>query len=153
MKLLHDGKSSVLILALIASAGLAAGCGESREDITTETARAWVDQSIDEVSNTVVELVIGEVPVATQLAGQVLADKIRDNLTWTYYKPRPQDFVRYEITATAAVDFSLDIPLLGERAYVVSLPFNLEVDTDDRTVVSWWPDVLSATVEEREGEE
>ena len=41
-----------------------------------------------------------------------------------------------------------ELPLLGDKAYVVSLLFNLDVDTSTETVGRWSPDVLSARVEE-----
>ena len=58
---------TALFLVLIAFASLAAGCGsgESKEDIATGVARTWVETSIDEVSDEVIELVVGEVPVVS----------------------------------------------------------------------------------------
>ena len=143
---------AVVFVVLIAFASLAAGCGsgESQEEIATEVARAWVDESIDEVSNSVIELVAGEASFVTQMVGEVLAEQVHSNLDWTYSAPRRDSEARYQMTATAAVRVTIEIPLLEDKTYAVSLPFNLEVDTDARSVVRWSPDILTATVEVEE---
>ncbi len=142
---------TALLLTSMALVGLWVGCGggESREDIATEVARGWVNTSIDQVSDATVELIIGENPSLTQLAGGVIAGEIRDNLSWTYSVPKRESEDRYSVTATAVADLKIDIPLLGDKAYSVSAPFNLEVDTKARTVSDWSLDLLSARVEER----
>ena len=96
---------AALFLILMASVSLAAGCGsgESQEDIATEVARTWVDKSIDEVSDAVVELVIGKVPVVSQIAGDAIAEQVRDNVVWSYSAPRNPD----------------GNPLLGRRIWAV----------------------------------
>ena len=141
----------VLLLLSTALAGLWAGCGggESKEDIATEVAREWVNASIGLVSQATVELIVGEKPALTQLAGGVIANQVRQNLSWTYSAPKEESEDRYSITATAVADLKIDIPLLGEREYSVSAPFNLEVDTGVRAVSEWSLDLLSARVEER----
>ena len=141
----------VLLLLSTALAGLWAGCGggESKEDIATEVAREWVNASIGLVSQATVELIVGEKPALTQLAGGVIANQVRQNLSWTYSAPKEESEDRYSITATAVADLKIDIPLLGEREYSVSAPFNLEVDTGARDVSEWSLDLLSARVEER----
>ena len=144
-------KIIVLLLTSMALAGLWAGCGagESKEDIATGVAREWVNTSIGLVSEATVELIVGEKPALTQLAGGVIADQIRENLSWTYSAPKEESEDRYSITATAVADLKIDIPLLGEKEYSVSAPFNLEIDTGARAVSEWSLDLLSARVEER----
>ena len=144
-------KIIVLLLTAMALAGLWAGCGggESRENIATGVARDWVNTSIDLVSEATVELIVGEKPALTQLAGGVIADQVRENLSWTYSTPKEEGEDRYSITATAVADLKIDIPLLGEREYSVSAPFNLEIDTRARAVSEWSLELLSARVEER----
>ncbi len=140
---------AALFLVLIGFASLAAGCGsgESQEEIATGVARAWVDESIEEVSHAVIELVAVEASVVTQMVGEVLAEQVRSNLDWTYSAPRRDSEARYQMTATAAVRVTIEIPLLEDKTYAVFLPFSLEIDTDARRVVRWSPDILSATVE------
>ena len=53
------------------------------------------------------------------------------------------------MTVTAQINLGIELPLLGNKAYAVFLPFDLEVDTYIETVVRWSLDVLSATVEEQ----
>jgi len=145
-------KIIVLLLMAMALAGLWAGCGggESKEDIATEVAREWVDTSIGLVSEATLELIVGEKPALTQLAGGFIADQVRQNLSWTYSAPKKASEDRYSVTATGVADFKIDIlPFLGEKAYSVSAPFNLDIDTGARTVSDWSLDLLSARVEER----
>ena len=144
-------KITVLLLTSMALVGLWAGCGggESKEDIATGVAREWVNTSTGLVSEATVELIVGEKPALTQLAGGIIADQIRENLSWTYSVPKEESEDRYSVTATAVADLKIGIPLLGEKAYSVSAPFNLEIDTDARAVSDWSLDLLSARVEER----
>ncbi len=131
--------------------GMWAGCGggENKEDIATKVAREWVVSSIDLVSDAVVELVIADRPALTQLVGGVIADQVRDNLSWTYSVPRELGGDRYMVTATAAAGLEIDLPVLGEKAYSASVPFDLEIDTDAEAVLDWSVDFGSARVEER----
>ena len=141
---------AVSLLALITFASLAAGCGsgESKEDIASEVAKAWVSASIDEVADEVIELVVGEAPIVNQIAGAVLSDQIRDNLLWEYSPPKREAEDRYQVTATASVTLEIKIPILGAKTYAASLPFILDVDTDTEAVVRWVPDLPSARVGE-----
>ena len=144
---------TVLLLTLMAIISLATACGsgESQEDIATEVARTWVDNSIDDVSNAVAELVTGNDPIVSQIAGGVLAEQVRDNVEWSYSTPKREGDEKYQVAVTASVTLSVELPLLGTKAYVVSLPFILDVDTNAKTVERWSPDALSATVEEQGG--
>ena len=138
-------------LTLMVLISLAVGCGggENQEDIATEVAKTWVDNSIENVSNAVVELVVGENPIVSQIAGDVLAGQVHDNVMWSYSTPKRESDEIYQVAVTASVTLSVQLPLLGTKAYVVSLPFILDVDTEAKTVVCWSSDVLSATVEEQ----
>ena len=71
-----------LTLMVIISLATACGSGESQEDIATEVARTWVDNSIEDVSNAVAALVIGNDPIVSKIAGDVLAGQVRDNVVW-----------------------------------------------------------------------
>ena len=146
-------KIAALLLTLMAIISLATACGsgESQEDIATEVARTWVDNSIDDVSNAVAELVTGNDPIVSQIAGGVLAEQVRDNVEWSYSTPKREGDEKYQVAVTASVTLSVELPLLGTKAYVVSLPFILDVDTNAKTVERWSPDALSATVEEQGG--
>ena len=144
-------RSIVAFLALVAIISLATACGsgKSQEEIATEVASAWVNSSIGEVSDKVVDLVVGESPVLDQIAGDILADQILDNVMWSYSASKREGEYEYQVTATASVTLSAEIPLLGTKAYVVSMPFILDVDTDAMNVSRWSPDALSASVKEQ----
>lgn len=144
-------RTTIVFLALVAIVSLATACGsgKSQEEVAIEVASAWVDGSIEEVSNAVVDLVVGESPVLNQIAGDVLADQIRDNVVWSYSASKRGVENEYQVTATASVTLSVDIPLLGTKAYVASMPFILDVDTVAKNVTRWSPDALSASVKEQ----
>ena len=144
---------AALFLTLMAIISLAAACGsgESQEDIATEVARTWVDNSIEDVSIAVAELVTGNVPIVSQIAGDVLAEQVHDNVVWSYSTPKREGDKKYQVAVTASVTLSVELPILGTKAYVVSLPFILDVDTNAKTVERWSPDALSATVKEQGG--
>ena len=48
------------------------------------------------------------------------------------------------MTATAAIEIEIDLPLLNTFPYAVTLPFHLMVDTDARTVQDWTADFDNA---------
>ncbi|MCY4625587.1 MAG: hypothetical protein OXC99_11395 [Chloroflexi bacterium] len=145
-------RNNALMLAALAILGLAmtAACGGSQEAIATRVVTGWVTDNVDVVSDEVVKLVVGDLPVLTQIAGDVLADRIVDSATWEYAEPECEPDDRCRVTATASVRIDVTLPLLGDRRYVASLPFSLLVDTESESVLRWNPVPLDASVEEQE---
>ena len=141
---------ATLSLLLVICVWSAVGCGgPSKEEIALETAQQWVDASIDQVSEAVVELVAGEYPALAGIAASVVADQVRDNLDWEYSTPRHEAGDQYSLTATASAEFEVNVPLLGTQEYSVSVPFNLTVDTGIRSVVDWSISLTGASVNVR----
>ena len=145
-------RRTLALLTLTVSIILA-GCGggESKEEIASRVAREWLKTNVQELVDEVVDLVIGEVPVVSQLASGILSGQILeklDNIAWQYSAPMRRSEDRYQVVATASAEIEIELPLIGTRVYKVSLPFNLDVDTEDESVVSWLPDVTAASVEE-----
>ena len=141
-------RMATLSILLAICAWSIVGCGgPSNEEIAVETAQQWVDSSIGQVSEAVVELVAGEYPAVAGIASAVVADQLRDNLEWEYSTPRRESGERYSLTATATADIQVQVPLLGSQEYSASMPFNLVVDTKERTVVSWSPNLVGASIE------
>lgn len=138
-----------LFLLLTAVGWMTAGCGSGDDGkaVAAEVAANWVDSSVEQVSETVAELIISEEPAMANLAAGALSGLIREGLSWTYSEPVRLREDRYQVTATAAADVTVKIPLLDDRRYVGTVPFNLEVDTNARVVSSWLPDLGSATLE------
>ena len=62
--------------------------------------------------------------------------------------PRRRLHGKYDVTATATAEIALSLPLLGTKTYAVSLPFDLNIDTTAGSIVSWIPNLPSATVRE-----
>ena len=124
-------------------------CGESREAVATRVVTEWVIENTNVVADEVVQAVIGDVPVVSGIAGDALAHQVRDNVTWDYDEPECAPEERCEVVATASVSLRVDIPVVGEREYVASLPFAFTVDTEARAVERWFPRLLDASVVER----
>lgn len=137
------------VTGLLACIVLAASVAcTNQEGIATSVATDWVTDSVRIVSDEFVKLVLGEVPVLGQLAAGVLADRIQDTATWQYSIPKCGADDRCELTATASVTIDVSLPLVGDKTYAASLPFDLQVDTNRRMVERWVPDVLAASVRE-----
>ena len=143
-----------LVLA-VAVFGVACGGEPDREAIATEVAEEWVKDRMDTVADVVVELLIlstvlpdavRKLPGAESLLARHVANQIGDKVAWSYSTPTPDRQALYRVTATAALEIEIDIPLIGELAYAVTLPFNLLVDTDARAVEEWGIDLENAAV-------
>ena len=118
----------------------------SDEDIALSVARGWTGSSIDDISELAMGLLVGNAPVITQIGGDVLADRIRDEVTWSYSTPYCPYEGRCEVTATARADLDISIPLVFNDTVTVELPFDLDIDTEGRQVTDWTPNVLAASV-------
>ena len=63
-------KTAIAVPMLCLTLLMLFGCsGESQEDIALEVAENWTDDSIENVSDSVVQLVVGEYPIVSRLAG------------------------------------------------------------------------------------
>lgn len=146
-------KRVAILILMLAISGTAVGCGEDRAEISTTVAMEWSQDSIDTVSEVLVELLmvapvlrdtLEKVPTAETLLTGFVADQIRDNIAWHYSVPVPGQQALYRMTATAAIEIEIDLPLLDTFPYAVTLPFHLMVDTDARTVQDWTADFDNA---------
>ena len=129
--------------------------GKDREEISTEVATEWVQGNIDTVSEVVVELLIvspamrdtlGKMPDTEALLAGLVADQIRDNIAWSYSMPAPERQALYRVTATAALEIEIDLPIVRTWPYAVTLPFHLLIDTDAEKVQEWTADFDNAAV-------
>ena len=129
--------------------------GKDREEISTEVATEWVQGNIDTVSEVVAELLIvapalretvGKMPDTEALLAGLVADQIRDNIAWSYSMPAPERQALYRVTATAALEIEIDLPIVGAWPYAVTLPFHLLIDTDAEKVQEWTADFDNAAV-------
>ena len=150
------GIAAVVALALtVAVAGVSCGGGPDREAISTEVAAEWAQDSIEVVSDVVVELLIlspalrdtlGRMPESQALLARLVADQVRDKIAWSYSAPTRDRQALYRVTATAALEIEIDLPIIGEWPYAVTLPFDLLIDTDGRTVEKWAVDLDNVAV-------
>ena len=118
----------------------------SDEDIALEVAREWSSSSIDDISELAMGLLVGNAPIVTQIGGDMLADKIRDKVAWSYSDARCPSEGQCQVTATANAALDINIPFVFNDTVTVELPFDLDIDTGDRRVTDWDPDIGAASV-------
>ena len=108
-------------------------------------AHQWVEDSTELVAGAMVEFVVGEQPAAA-VVRNVVAEKIHDQLDWTYSEAdRLSDGV-YGVTATARSSVEVDgIPLVGSISFEATLPFDLEINVEDESVTKWTPALRDAS--------
>lgn len=115
---------------------------ERPEDIAAQVAREWTRDSIDQVSGFIAQRAVGDIPLVKELAAGVISDQIRQRTVWTYSAPRRVGQNRYEVIATAAVPLEVKVLIL-QKKYAVSMDFKLNVDTKQKVVDNWAPDLGS----------
>ena len=118
----------------------------SEEEIAAEVAREWSSSSIDEASEVVMGLLVGNIPIVTQIGGGALADRIRQEVRWSYSTPKCGDGGNCEVTATAAADLDINVPLVLNDTATIRMPFLLDIDTGEERVTGWNADLGSASV-------
>ena len=119
----------------------------SDEEIAASVAREWTSKSINDVSELVIGMVVGNAPIVAKIGGDLLADKIREVVSWSY---SPADCPREGwcvVVATATARFDVYVPFLLDDTVTVKVPFSLKIDTGDRLVDNWGMDVRGASVQ------
>ena len=138
---------AIVILGIIgAGAYLYFQQARSDEDIALEVAREWSSSSIDDISELAMGLLVGNAPIVTQIGGNILADKIRDRVAWSFSEARCPLEGQCEVTATANAALDINIPFVFNDTVTVELPFDLDIDTGARRVTDWDPDIGAASV-------
>ena len=118
----------------------------TEEETAAEVAREWSSSSIDEASEVVMGLLVGNLPVVAQIGGAALADKIRQEVRWSYSTPECGDGGHCEVTATAAANLDINVPLVLNETATIRMPFLLDIDTGEERVTVWNADLGSASV-------
>ena len=138
-------------LATLALVGIVAtlGCGRNQEAVATRVVTDWVTDGAEPVADEIAQLLIDEFPDLTRISEDQIVHKIRDAYSWSFKVPECGSNIRCDVTATASVIFGVNLPMLGNRTYIASLPSTLLVDTHNRTVLRWTPHPLDAYLEEQ----
>ena len=137
-------------LVVLGAVLLSPGCGGSDpEEVALQVSRDWANESIREVSEDISGALLGEIPVLGRVAASLIEDQIRENITWDLSATvkGPQNL--YDVVAKAITEARIDVPLVVDKTYAVSVDFRLEVDTDVKRVTRSRLDVLSLRVEEK----
>ena len=125
-------------------------CERSQEAVAIRVVTDWVTDNADTAADEIAQLVIGEFPDLMRLPEDQVEHKIKDAYSWSFKPPECGSNIRCDVTAIASVIFSVNLPTLGNRTYIASLPSTLLVDTHGRTVLRWTPHPLDAYLEEQE---
>ena len=129
---------------------LSPGCGGSDPgDVALQVSRDWANESIKEVSEDIGGALVGEIPVLGRMAASLIEDQIRENITWDFSATVKGPQNQYDVVATAITEAKINVPLIVDKTYAVSVDFRLEVDTDVERVTRSRLDVLSLRVEEK----
>ena len=150
-----SGRTSIMRAAAIVAVVsltciLACGGGEAEEKARAlETARGWAEENTQTVVSEVVAFIASGIPGAS-LLDDLIAEQVVKLLTWEFSDPVKTGEGSYAVLATVSTSVELDLPVVGEKGYKASLPFNLRVDADAGEVTGWSPDVSQADVSEVE---
>ena len=146
---------AVLTALIFTVVAVACGGEPDREAIAAEVATEWVEDNTEVVSELVVKLLflsptlgdtLGKLPFAESLLARLVSDQMRENVGWSYSTPAQDREALYRVTATATLEVEIDLPVIGERPYAVTLPFQLLIDTDAKSVEEWAVDLEHAVV-------
>ena len=114
-----------------------------------QVAQAWTASTTKAVVSAIVDLVIGNVPIAPGFASNKITEQVNKRLAWDYSDPQESSGNIYRVTATASTEVSIEVPLLGSKTYQAVLPFDLQVDVEAESVKDWAPVLSAATVGEK----
>ena len=129
---------------------LSVACERNQEAVATRVVTDWVTDNPETVADEIAQLVIGEFPDLMWIPEDQVVHKIEDAYAWSFEPPECGSNVRCDVTAIASVIFGFNLPELGKRTYIVSLPSTLRVDTHGRTILRRTPHPLDAYLEEQE---
>ena len=118
----------------------------SDEEIAAQVAREWTESSIDDISEMVMGLIVGNAPIVADLGANVLAERIRERVSWSYSDPNCPREGQCTMTATANASFEINIPFVLDETVTAKMPLDLYIDTDERQVANWNVDIRSASV-------
>ena len=118
------------------------------EDIADKVGRRWAQDNLDLIVDEIVALLLDQVPGLNQLPSVELTAQVTDNLALNFALPSRISPGVYRVAITAQTSFELKLPLIGVKVYTVTVPINLDVDVESRTVTNWELDTLSAAIQE-----
>ena len=103
---------------------LSVGCGGGNR-IGEKASQEWTASTTEAVVSAIVDLVIGNGPIAASLASDVITKQVNDHLTWDYSAAEKSAGGLYRVTATGTAEVTFEVPLVGSKTYQAVLPFDL----------------------------
>ena len=126
---------TTLFLAFAFALSIACGSGQDPAEKAQELAKTHVNDNIDALSEEIASLIIDQNRLAREIGGEIIEDKIHENVKWTYSQATLVRENTYEVTATADLDFEVEV-LIAKVNVSVSLPVDLTVDVVTETIRS-----------------
>ena len=118
------------------------------EDLADKVGRTWAQDNLDLIVDQIVALLLDQVPGLNQLPRVELTAQVTDNLALNFALPSRISPGVYRVPITAQTSFELKLPLIGVKVYTVTVPINLDVDIESKTMTNWELDTLSAAIQE-----
>ena len=142
-------RTGLLIFSAVLILAVGCGGGARNEEKALQAAQEWTASTTEAIVGAIVDLVIGNVPIASGKATDMITNQINKGIAWNYSQPQQSSGNIYRVTATASTKVTFDVPLLGAKTYEAVLPFDLQVDIDRVAVQDWAPVLTAATVGEK----
>ena len=146
-------KIATTLLIVLVAAGLAAACSSpSYDQKALEIAEQWSKTSVDAISDEVANLLVDDSPTLANLGGSLWSDQIQERINWDYSAPSCNSDGECTLTATARTDIEISVPLVIDKSWTVSLPFDLDIDAKAAVqsgVNRATPQISGATITEK----
>ncbi len=126
---------AILLLALIWALSIGCGSGQDPAEKAQELAKTYVNDNIDALSEEIASLIIDQNRLAREIGGEIIEDKIHENVKWTFSQATLVRDNTYEVIATADLDFEVGV-LIAKVNVNVSVPIDLTVDVVTESVGS-----------------
>ena len=118
---------TTLFLAFVFALSIACGSGQDSAEKAQELAKTYLNDNIDALSEEIAGLIIDQNRLAREIGGEIIEDKIHENVKWTYSQATLVRENTYEVIATAGLDFEVGV-LIAKINVNASLPVDLTVD-------------------------
>ena len=118
---------TTLFLAFAFALSIACGSGQDPAEKAQELAKTYLNDNIDALSEEIAGLIIDQNRLAREIGGEIIEDKIHENVKWTYSQATLVRENTYGVIATAGLDFEVGV-LIAKINVNASLPVDLTVD-------------------------
>ena len=134
-----------MVLVVVLVSIFVIGCGKTNEEIATEAAQEWTENSFDAMED-ILGFFLGSVPVISQIASSAIMDQLQEKVVWSLQTPDCSEDNYCTVLANAKTDVDVFIPLVVDDTASISVPFFLRIDTSSKEVDHWRADFDRASI-------